>query len=146
MQAPAFYRFPLGDIEATVISDGPLLLGPPSSDVFKGFSKEEMTRMLNHRILVRVYGWTDGCFEFNLDEKHMGDDRLKALVSATGRPVMLTNEARAKVNLPPVEGGDELVTPLNVAVGEKPSVDLQSLRALMSTALYRGVTTILGEG
>ena len=29
--------------------------------------------------------------------------------------------------------------------GEKPAVDLQSLRALMSTALYRGVTTILGE-
>ena len=33
-----------------------------------------------------------------------------------------------------------------IAQGEKPSVDLQSLRALMSTALYRGVTTILGEG
>jgi hypothetical protein len=81
---------------------------------------------LDQRVLVRVYGWTEGCFEFNLDEKHMGDDRLKALVSATGRPVMLTNEARAKVNLPPVEGGDELVTPLNVLVGEnpKPSVDV----------------------
>jgi hypothetical protein len=26
----------------------------------------------------------------------MGDDRLAALVSATGRPVMLTDEARAK--------------------------------------------------
>lgn len=29
--------------------------------------------------------------------------------------------------------------------GEKPAVDLQSLRALISTALYRGVTTILSE-
>jgi phage portal protein BeeE len=53
---------------------------------------EEFTRMLNQRILVRVYGWTDGCFEFNLDEKHMGDDRIKSLVSATGRPVLTTNE------------------------------------------------------
>jgi HK97 family phage portal protein len=81
---------------------------------------EEMTKMLNLRILVRAYGWTDGCFEFNLDEKLMGDDRLKALTSATGRPVMLTNEARAKINLPPVDGGDELVTPMNVIVGDNP--------------------------
>jgi hypothetical protein len=89
---------------------------------------EEFTKMLNHRILVRVYNWTDGCFEFNLDEKHMGDDRLAALVSATGRPVMLTNEARAKLNLPPVDGGDELVTPMNVIVGEKPSVDVMPVQ------------------
>lgn len=82
---------------------------------------EEFTKMLNQRVLVRIYDWTDGCFEFNLDEKLMGNERLKTLVSATGRPVMLTNEARAKVNLPPVDGGDELVTPSNVIVGEKPS-------------------------
>jgi hypothetical protein len=49
-------------------------------------------------------------------------------VSATGRPVMLTNEARAKVNLPPVDGGDELVTPSNVVVGEKPSVDVMPVQ------------------
>jgi hypothetical protein len=89
---------------------------------------EEFTKMLNHRFLVRVYDWTDGCFEFNLDEKHMGDDRLAALVSATGRPVMLTNEARAKLNQPPVPGGDELVTPMNVIVGEKPSVDVMPIQ------------------
>jgi len=89
---------------------------------------EEYTRMLNLRVLVRVYNWTTGCFEFNLDEKHMGDDRLKALVSATGRPVMLTNEGRAKINLPPVPGGDELVTPSNVIVGEKPSVDVMPIQ------------------
>jgi Xaa-Pro aminopeptidase len=50
----------------------------------------------------------------------MGDERLKTLVSATGRAVMTTDEARAKLNLPPVEGGDELVTPLNVVVGDNP--------------------------
>lgn len=87
---------------------------------------EDFTKMLNQRILVRVYNWQQGCFEFNLDEKHMGDDRLRALVSASGRPVMLTNEARAALNLPPVKGGDELVTPSNVLVGDnpKPSVDV----------------------
>jgi hypothetical protein len=60
--------------------------------------------MLNQRIAVRVYGDTALCFEFNLDEKHMGNDRLTSLVSASGRPVMTTNEARAKLNLPPIDG------------------------------------------
>jgi hypothetical protein len=81
---------------------------------------EDYARMLDQRVLVRVYGWTDGCFEFNLDEKHMGDDRLKSLVSASGRPVLTTNEARSMVNRPPIDGGDELVTPSNVIVGDNP--------------------------
>jgi hypothetical protein len=58
--------------------------------------------MLNQRILVRAYNWTDGCFEFNFDEKLMGNDRLRRWSSATGRPVMLTERGRAKLNLPPV--------------------------------------------
>jgi HK97 family phage portal protein len=77
--------------------------------------------MLDLRILVRVYDWTDGCFAFNLDERVAGNARLQALVSASGAPVMLRNEARAKLNLPAVDGGDELITPLNVLVGAKPS-------------------------
>lgn len=81
---------------------------------------EDFAKMLNLRVLVRVYNWTDGCFEFNLDEKHMGNDRITSLVSASGRAVMTTNEARAKLNLPPIETGDDLVTPLNVLVGENP--------------------------
>lgn len=46
-QAPAFYRLKLGAFELTVVSDGPLALGPPSGDVFKGVSKEEMTEVFN---------------------------------------------------------------------------------------------------
>jgi hypothetical protein len=89
---------------------------------------QEFASWLNHGLLVVEYGLTDHCFEFNLDEKLMGDDRLKAFVSATGRPVMLTNEARARLNLAPVDGGDELVTPQNVLVGDnpKPSVDIMA--------------------
>lgn len=81
---------------------------------------EQFTRFLNQRILVRVYNWTDGCFELDLDEKRMSDDRLKALTSASGRAVMTSNEARARLNLKPVDTGDELVTPLNVIVGDNP--------------------------
>jgi glyoxylase-like metal-dependent hydrolase (beta-lactamase superfamily II) len=49
-QAPAFYRFKLGSIEATVISDGAVgPLGDPSA-VFTGASKEEISKLLtdNH--------------------------------------------------------------------------------------------------
>lgn len=37
---------------------------------------------------------------------------VTTLVKATGKPVMTTNEARARLKLAPIEGGDELATPL----------------------------------
>jgi phage portal protein BeeE len=46
---------------------------------------QDFTKMLNQRILVQEYGWTDGSFEFSFDEKLMGNDRLTALTSASGR-------------------------------------------------------------
>jgi glyoxylase-like metal-dependent hydrolase (beta-lactamase superfamily II) len=50
-QAPAFYRFKIGSIEATAVSDGPLSLGEPSPDVFIGLSKEEFGRTLTENFL-----------------------------------------------------------------------------------------------
>src|SRR5207302_901768 len=44
-QAPYFYRFRIGSIEATVVSDGALPLGEPSAS-FLGTSKEEVGKML----------------------------------------------------------------------------------------------------
>ena len=35
MQAPPFYRFQLGSIEATVVTDGPLSIGDPKN-TFRG--------------------------------------------------------------------------------------------------------------
>ena len=49
-QAPYFYRFKLGDAQATVISDGPLPLGEPGS-AFLGLSKEEIERQLTSNFL-----------------------------------------------------------------------------------------------
>ena len=49
--APGFYRFKIGAIEATVISDGPLELGAPSPDIFKGVSKEEFGKALTDNFL-----------------------------------------------------------------------------------------------
>ena len=54
--------------------------------------------------------------EFNLREKLSGsfEERADAISKAVGGPTMTVNEARALDNRPPVEGGDELIRPLNV--------------------------------
>jgi glyoxylase-like metal-dependent hydrolase (beta-lactamase superfamily II) len=49
-QAPYFYRFNHGKIQATVVSDGILPLGEPSSS-FLGSSKEEIGKMLTDSFL-----------------------------------------------------------------------------------------------
>jgi glyoxylase-like metal-dependent hydrolase (beta-lactamase superfamily II) len=50
-QVPAYYRFKIGAIEATAVSDGPLPLGEPKPDVFVGLSKEEFGRTLAENFL-----------------------------------------------------------------------------------------------
>ncbi len=49
-QAPYFYRFNHGKMQATVVSDGPLPLGDPSSS-FLGATKEEISKMLTDNFL-----------------------------------------------------------------------------------------------
>lgn len=62
-------------------------------------------------------------FEFNLKEKLRGsfEEESQSLQTATGAPYMTRNEARATQNLPPVDGGDQIVTPLNVLIGGQAS-------------------------
>ena len=67
---------------------------------------------------------TEGLYlEFNIEEKLRGsfEQQTIALQSAVGRPWMTANEARARMNLPSLDGGDALVTPLNVLVGGQTS-------------------------
>jgi len=61
--------------------------------------------------------------EANVDAMLRGnfEDQLQALQSAVGAPWLSRNEGRARQNLPPIEGGDELVVPLNVLVGGQQS-------------------------
>ena len=49
-QAPYFYRFKHGNMQATVVSDGILPLGDPSAS-FLGTSKEEIGKMLTDNFL-----------------------------------------------------------------------------------------------
>lgn len=61
--------------------------------------------------------------EFDLDAKLQGsfEERASVIQSSVGAPWMTRNEARAMLNLPLIDGGDELVTPLNVLTGGQAS-------------------------
>jgi glyoxylase-like metal-dependent hydrolase (beta-lactamase superfamily II) len=48
--APAFYRFKIGSIEATVVSDGPLPIGDPKN-TFRGPTAEELGKMMSDHFL-----------------------------------------------------------------------------------------------
>lgn len=49
-QAPYFYRYMHGAFQVTMVSDGPLPLGPPG-DAFLGATKEEITKLLTDNFL-----------------------------------------------------------------------------------------------
>lgn len=61
--------------------------------------------------------------EFDLTEKLKGsfEERASIMQASVGGPWLTRNEARADVNLPPVEGGDALIVPLNVVEGGQAS-------------------------
>lgn len=61
--------------------------------------------------------------EFNIAEKLQGSFEEQAAVMQTlvGAPLMTRNEGRAKFNLTAIDGGDQLVTPLNVLIGGQAS-------------------------
>lgn len=61
--------------------------------------------------------------EFNLAEKLKGsfDEQAQQLQSAVGAPWLTRNEARARMNLAQIAGGDDLVVPLNVLIGGQAS-------------------------
>ena len=48
--APAFYRFKLGTMEATVVSDGPLAIGDPKN-TFRGPTAEDISKMMSDEFL-----------------------------------------------------------------------------------------------
>jgi glyoxylase-like metal-dependent hydrolase (beta-lactamase superfamily II) len=49
-QVPSFYRFPLGDAEVTVVSDGALTLGDPKG-TFTGVGEDQLRKMLSDNFL-----------------------------------------------------------------------------------------------
>lgn len=61
--------------------------------------------------------------EFDINAKLKGDFEQQAtmLQTAIGGPYMTPNEGRNRINLPSIDGGDELIRPLNVTTGAQAS-------------------------
>jgi len=75
--------------------------------------------------------------EFDLTEKLKGsfEERASILQASVGGPWLTRNEARADNNLPPIDGGDELIVPLNVATGGQASPQDTHMDALSNAAV-----------
>ena len=70
--------------------------------------------------LLPAIGEPEGHYvEFDVRRKLEGsfEERAQVIQSSVGAPWMTRNEARAMNNLPAIEGGDELIVPLNVLEG-----------------------------
>ena len=78
---------------------------------------------INTFLLPRLNAAPTEYVEFNLDEKLQGsfEEQNQAMQSAIGAPWMTRNEGRALRNMPAIDGGDDLITPLNVLVGGQAS-------------------------
>ena len=61
----------------------------------------------NHYIAYDITIKTEGTYE----------EKIATLSSAVGAPFLSRNEARARLDLPAIEGGDDLIVPLNVMTG-----------------------------
>ena len=74
-------------------------------------------------LLPKIGGLDGEYFEFNLMAKLSGDfiEQGQLLSTSVGGPWMTRNEARARQNLPKLDGGDELIVPLNVIEGGQAS-------------------------
>ena len=66
---------------------------------------------------------SDVYVEFNLQEKLRGsfEEQAAQLQTGVGAPWLLRNEARARMNLRAIDGGNDLITPMNVLVGGQAS-------------------------
>ncbi|MBO5569653.1 MAG: phage portal protein [Clostridia bacterium] len=84
----------------------------------------QMVQQRINAFLLPMIGAEPGTYvEFDLTEKLKGnfEERASILQSSVGGPWLTRNEARRDNNLPPVEGGDELIVPLNVVTGGQAS-------------------------
>lgn len=79
---------------------------------------------INSMLVPRIDESADELYvEFNIAEKLQGsfEEQAAAMSTSVGAPWMTRSEARARLNLPPVDDADELVVPLNVLVGGQAS-------------------------
>lgn len=104
---------------------------------------------LNGFLLPLIGAPPDQYVEFNIGEKLQGSFEEQAAVAsmAVGGPYMTRNEMRALQNLPPIDGADELIVPLNVTEGGQPSPQTPVLSQIpLRLALPGARTSAIGPG
>lgn len=79
----------------------------------------QATDRINMVILPRVGEPEKNYAGYDITIKTEGtfEEKISTLSSAVGAPFLSRNEARARLDLPAIDGGDDLITPLNVLVG-----------------------------
>lgn len=79
----------------------------------------QATDRLNKMVLPRVGEDPSHYVAYDITIKTEGtyEEKIATLSSAVGAPFLSRNEARARLDLPAIDGGDELITPLNVLAG-----------------------------
>jgi HK97 family phage portal protein len=77
---------------------------------------ERVTQRINKKLVPKLADRKRVYVEFNLQTKLAGsfEEQGALLQTAIGGPYMTRNEGRARLNMPSVDGGDELIVPLNV--------------------------------
>lgn len=80
---------------------------------------EMIQQEIHAQLLPDLPDSSDVYVEFNIQQKMAGsfEEQAVAASTATGRPWMTVNEQRARFNLPQIDGGDSLITPMNVTEG-----------------------------
>ena len=79
----------------------------------------QFTDRINQAILPRI-GEPKGhyaAYDITIKTEGTYEEKIATLSSAVGAPFLSRNEARARLDLPAIDGGDELIVPLNVMVG-----------------------------
>lgn len=95
-----------------------MLFGPTLGPQFKEF--EQAVNMMAMPYLDRTAG---AYAELDREQAMNGSflEQAEVMSTAIGGPWLTRNEGRGKFNLPAIDGGDELITPLNVTQGGQAS-------------------------
>ena len=82
-----------------------------------------LQQRINSFLLPKIGADPNTYVEFDLTEKLKGsfEERAAILQASVGGAWLTRNEARADNNLPPIDGGDQLIVPLNVIEGGQAS-------------------------
>ena len=71
-------------------------------------------------VLLKKIGEPEGdyiAYDITIKTEGTYEEKIQALSSAVGAPFLSRNEARARLDLPAIDGGDDLIIPLNVLAG-----------------------------